>query len=111
MAKTADEIMVQMGFTAADQGPNVTALRASIERQVRDHGLAGASYGSWVGNPDAETRAKAHLGVEWAIQHGHSCRIEHVDSRRHFGDLWRRFLMNLRIWRDVVLMRSNPFAD
>lgn len=134
MAKTADDIMNKMGFPASEQGHYVTLLRASIERQVRDHGLAGASYGSWAGNPDAEERARAFLEVEWAIAHGHSYQTECLDDfpiNRYFStrdmrwhyefkpcriapwlrDQWRVLWFHFRVTRDRLLGRTNPFAN
>ena len=104
-----DIIMMQMGFHPSDRGPNVTALRASIDRQVRDNGLVGASYGSWVDNPNAEERAREHLALEWALQRGHSHQVKNFDSNWNIGDQWRAFLMQIRVWRDKLLGNRNPY--
>ena len=36
-----------LGFPATETGPNVTALRELIRKQVTDHGMVSCSAGTW----------------------------------------------------------------
>ncbi len=132
MNPTLDQIMERMGFPATETGPYVTQLRALVARQM-SQGMVERSAGSWAGDFDCETRAKAFLAVEWAIEHGHCHQTECLDSfpitryystrdmRWHYSFRPRRIMPWLRDrvrllgfhWRtkrDWLLGRSNPFA-
>lgn len=127
MPRTADEIMLRMGFPETETGPYVTQLRALIAEQVK-HGLVDHSSGTWApGRHSAETRAKALLGMHWAMDRGHHCRVECIDGlrgwrRRGDGklkhpnlipwlqDKWRETIMQLRVARDRYILRiRNPY--
>lgn len=121
------KIMDTMGFPASETGPYVTELRKLVRSQIED-GLTYRSYGSWARNDiSTEERARAHLGMDWAISHGRSYRTETLE-RLHFtrynvrtrkrvfdtnlfpwlGDRWREGLMLLRVFRDRN--QKNPYT-
>lgn len=130
-ARTAEEIMERGGFSNSDTGPFVTALREQTRKQVRN-GLTDRSPGTWGpegAKLDAEGRAKALLAVQWAIERGHTYRVECLESpfRRVFdartmkrrmvvhwdqirpwlSDRWRELGMRYRIWKDRNVV--NPY--
>lgn len=125
MRRNAEQIMLDMGFPESEQGPYVTELRKVIAEQV-SHGLVRRSGGTWA--PECfdekgawtishEDRARAFLEVEWEMKHGHTAEVKNLDGGWDYplsklGDLWRRLLMDLRVWRDKVLLgRVNPYRN
>lgn len=119
----ANQMMERMGFPTTERGPYVTQLRALVARQVSE-GMLNRSGGTWAEEcyeRDAngfitgykishEERARTFLECEWAIENGHCHEIRNIDDYRPIGDRWRKFLMDLRILRDKILGRKNPFA-
>ena len=84
----------RMGFPDSEAGPYVSELRAYIREQVEVHGMSVHSYGTWVGTPTHEERAKALLATIWEIEQGHHHRIENMD-----GWSWPRMLFRRREYR------------
>lgn len=121
----------RMGFPDFETGPYVSELRVWIREQVEAHGMRNHSYGSWVGNPSHEERAKALLAWRWAQEHGHFSRVENLDGwmwvRRSFrrreykqafwaawaipADWIRARVCDLAVLRDKAMRRRNPYLD
>ena len=129
----------RMGFPPTATGPYVTALRALVRKQVAN-GMTNRSGGSWdtENHPDIwqqhEERARCILEWDWEIEHGHSCRVELVDSgpinkrfdtdtmrwywrfrpqliRPWIADRCRSVWMTIRVWWDRgVMRRRNPYS-
>jgi hypothetical protein len=128
------KLMHNAGFTDADVGPFASELRAALERKQAD-GLVSMSAGTWADGPfwtiEAEVRAQAILGMEWAMERGHSYRVECLDPPIEWqhnartmkrslrvswhkmpawlGDRWRELGMHYRVWRDRKLV--NPYRS
>ena len=129
----ADEIMLRMGFPRDVNSRYVKELRESICYQVSEHDLCGFGV-SWADDlTPLEDRARAILESQWAIERGHSCEREVLDcypiNRRYnaatgrwryefrpdrimpwLRDKRRAAGMHLRIWRDHLLRRRNPYS-
>lgn len=122
--RSAAEIMDYMGFPETERGLFVSALRATVERDVAAKGLRLRSRGTM--SEDHEEVAREHLAIDWAIERGHSCRREVMDPifgwntdvrtmkrtpyfrwRRApawVADRFRELAMNLRIFRDRKIL-------
>lgn len=112
--RTLDEMMARMGFAPTDTGPFVTELRALIARQM-SQGMVDRSAGTWApGEHTAEDRARTLLQVEWAMEHGHAHEVKNIDEDwseplTMIGDKLREGAFHLRVMRDKVLGRRNPY--
>lgn len=134
MRYSPEQIMLRMGFPEDASGPYVTALRALIREQVAD-GMTDRSGGSWATDEmwsDHEGRARCFLEIDWDIKHGHSHRVELLDTapimwrfntrtmRRHLEfrpslilpwlrDHYRRLAMHWHTWR--TRNEVNPWRE
>lgn len=114
---SAEEIIRHMGFPDTECGPFVTALRASVAKQVAD-GMTNRSGGTWApGNHSYEDRAKALLAWDWELEHGHHYRVEAIDGfawdniPHWLGDKWRYSLMEIRAFINRKILRKiNPYT-
>ena len=115
----ADAILIRMGFPPSETGRYVTALRASVRRQVTEHGLVNRSGGSWsddVSPYDYEGRAKALLAADWELEQKHCFEVKAIDGvdgvadlMPWLGDRLREAKMKWRKWRNRGLV--NPYRE
>lgn len=102
-------IMMRMGFSEP-YGPYAAQLRDLTEKQVRERGLRMRGGGTWAGDVDNETRARAILEMEWNLSRGHCARCMNIDKWT-VGDALCRLGMNWRIFRDKYILRlRNPYS-
>ena len=108
-AERTEFIMARMGFSKP-YGLYAAQLRDLTEKQVRERGLRVRSGGTWAGDFDDETRARAILEMEWGLSRGHCARSMNIDKWT-IGDALRRLGMNWRIFRDKYILRlRNPYS-
>lgn len=99
----AERLMEDMGFTAEDRGPFVTALFDLMRRKAAD-GCAYVSPGSWAPGsmPSAEERARSYLAFEWAVEHGQCHKVECLDPIWSWQTDFRTMKRRLRVrWRCI----------
>ena len=65
-----------LGFSDEDRGPMVDELRQAMKGTIN----AGVSWGPEAHKMTAEERAAMFLDIQWAIERGHSNRVELLDS-------------------------------
>jgi hypothetical protein len=134
MRRTAEDIVLKMGFPDDATGPYVTALRTLVREQV-SQGMTNRSGGTWADPAiwnDHEERARCFLEIDWDLKQGYSCRVELLDTaplmwrynlrtmRRHIefrpdlirpwlADRWRLAAMRWRVWRGR--RQVNPYRS
>lgn len=102
------DVLEGFGFGPEDNGEYVDELRSLYETKHVKRGHVW--WGPDAGKMTADERAKVLLDSEWQIARGHSIAIDHFGCRwNHFRCHLRRSIAAFRRWRDIYVLRLDPY--